>query len=149
MSDGRPSERIVVRAMTPADVARITAIRMAVKENVLSDPSKVTAEEVEWYVAKGHSYVSEADGLVQGFAMANPQTGYVWALFVDPSREGRGHGRTLCEHICRKLAEAGHRQAFLTTGEGTRAERFYAAGGWRVTGSSLSGELVFVRPLDV
>jgi hypothetical protein len=42
-----------------------------------------------------------------------------------------------------RLRDAGHRQSFLTTGKGTKAEQFYESRGWRATGTSLSGETVF------
>ncbi|WP_244548321.1 hypothetical protein [Bosea vaviloviae] len=37
------------------------------------------------------------------------------------------------------LRTAGHTQAWLTTGAGTRAERFYRRHGWRDMGRSLDG----------
>ncbi len=38
-------------------------------------------------------------------------------------------------------------QAWLTTGAGTRAERFYRRHGWREMGRSLDGQIVFIRAL--
>ena len=42
-----------------------------------------------------------------------------------------------------RLRQAGHRQAFLTTGAGTGAEGFYAAKGWQSLGPDMKGEVVF------
>ncbi len=137
----------VIRKATAADLPRIHAIRMGVSENVLSDPSKVTDEEVAWYREQAIFLVSEDGGEVVGFSCANHQTGLVWALFVDPAHEGRGHGRALLDAALAALKAAGIVQAHLTTGAGTRAERFYRRHGWQETGRSLDDHVVFVRPL--
>lgn len=86
--------------------------------------------------------VSEDDAGVQGFTCANHQTGYVWALFVIDGAQGRGHGTALLDAAMARLREAGHRQSFLSTGKGTRAERFYNAKGWHTTGVNIRGEVV-------
>jgi ribosomal protein S18 acetylase RimI-like enzyme len=138
---------VTIRAATEADLSRIHAIRMGVTENVLSDPSKVSAAEVAWYLEQAIFLVSEAGGEVAGFACANHQSGYVWALFVDPAHERRGHGRALLDALTARLTALGQRQSFLTTGAGTRAEGFYRAAGWRDMGRSLGGEIVFVKAL--
>ncbi|AMJ60664.1 GNAT family N-acetyltransferase [Bosea sp. PAMC 26642] len=138
---------VPIRKATPADQPRIHAIRMGVSENVLSDPSKVTDEEVAWYREQAIFLVAEKAGVVVGFACANHQTGLVWALFIDPAHEGRGHGRALLDAALAGLKMAGHAQAWLTTGAGTRAERFYRAHGWRDMGHSLDGQVVFVKNL--
>ncbi len=137
----------VIRKATPADQPRIQAIRMGVRENVLSDPSRVTDAEVAWYRDQAIFLVSEADGDIAGFTCANHQTGLIWALFVDPAHEGQGHGRALLDAALAALTAAGIVQAHLTTGAGTRAERFYRRHGWRETGRSLDENVVFVRPL--
>ncbi len=137
----------VIRKATPADQPRIHAIRMGVRENVLSDPSRVTDAEVAWYRDRAIFLVSEADGDIAGFTCANHQTGLIWALFVDPAHEGQGHGRALLDAALAALTAAGIVQAHLTTGAGTRAERFYRRHGWRETGRSLDENVVFVRPL--
>jgi hypothetical protein len=45
------------------------------------------------------------------------------------------------------LKVAGIVQAHLTTGAGTRAERFYRRHGWQDMGRSLDDHVVFVRPI--
>lgn len=137
----------MLRAATPADLPRIGVIRQAVKENVLHDPSKVSDEEVAWYMEQAIFLVSEEGGEVVGFTCANHQTALVWALFIDPDHEGRGHGRALLEAALERLAGNGHRQAYLTTGAATRASRFYRRHGWRDMGLALDGQTVFVMPL--
>lgn len=137
----------MIRKATLADQPRVHAIRMDVRENVLSNPALVTAAEIDWYREHAIFLVCEEAGEVSGFACANHQTGLVWALFVDPEREGRGHGRALLDETLAQLRAAGHAQAWLTTGAGTRAERFYRRHGWREMGRSLDGQIVFIRAL--
>lgn len=137
----------MIRKAIPADHARIHAIRMGVRENILSDPTLVTEEEVDWYREHAIFLVAEEAGEVVAFTCANHQSGLVWALFVDPVHEGRGHGRALLDAALAGLVAAGHAQAWLTTGAGTRAERFYRRHGWREMGRSIDDQIVFIRTL--
>lgn len=140
-------ETRLIRRAVAADQPRIFAIRMGVRENILSDPSKVTDEDVAWYRDNAIFLVAESAGEIAGFACANHQTGLIWALFVDPAREGRGHGRALLDAALAGLRAAGHAQGWLETGAGTRAERFYREHGWRDMGRGLDGQTVFTRAL--
>jgi len=137
----------IIRKAEMADLPRIHTIRMAVRENVLSDPSKVTAADVAWYREQAIFLVAESAGEIAGFACANHLSGLIWALFIDPAQEGRGHGRALLDAALAGLKAAGHAQAWLETGAGTRAERFYLRHGWRDMGRSLDGQIVFTRSL--
>jgi GNAT superfamily N-acetyltransferase len=132
-----------LRPATRADLPRIHAVRRGTAENPLTDPSLVTDEEVEWYLRHAIFLVSEDDAGVQGFTCVNPQTGYVWALFVIDGAQGRGHETALLDRAMDELRQAGHRQAFLTTGKGTRAEAFYRSRGWLQTGTDMRGQAVF------
>ena len=136
-----------IRKAVPADQPRIHAIRMSVRENILRDPSKVTPEEVAWYREQAIFLVAESAGEIAAFTCANHQTGLIWALFVDPAQEGRGHGRALLDAALAGLKAAGHAQAWLETGVGTRAERFYRRHGWQDRGRGLDGQIVFTRLL--
>uniref|UniRef100_A0A9E8CN69 GNAT family N-acetyltransferase n=1 Tax=Bosea sp. NBC_00436 TaxID=2969620 RepID=A0A9E8CN69_9HYPH len=140
-------EARIIRKAEVTDLPRIHAIRMAVRENVLSDPSKVTAADVAWYREQAIFLVAEDADEIAGFACANHQTGLVWALFIDPMLEGRGHGRALLDAALAVLKAAGHAQAWLETSAGTRAERFYLRHGWRDMGRGLDGQIVFTRLL--
>lgn len=100
----------MIRKATLADHARIHAIRMGVRENVLSDPSLVTPEEVDWYREHAIFLVAEEAGEIVAFTCANHQSGLVWALFVDPAHEGRGHGRALLDAALAELRAAGMRR---------------------------------------
>jgi GNAT superfamily N-acetyltransferase len=138
----------MLRRATPIDIPRIFEIRDSVRENILSDPSRVTPADVAWFVENGPVWVwQEPDGVVAGFAAGDPRDGWVWALFVAPGHEGKGIGRALLKATCGRLREAGHRSATLSTDPGTRAERHYRADGWTVTGTNAKGELIFQKPL--
>jgi GNAT superfamily N-acetyltransferase len=132
-----------LRRATKADLPRIREVRHGTAENRLTDPSLVTNEEVEWYLNEAIFLVSEDEAGVQAFTCVNHQTGYVWALFVINEAQGRGHGTALLDRAMEQLRQAGHRQAFLTTGKGTKAEAFYRLKGWQQTGTNIKGEAVF------
>ena len=61
---------------------------------------------------------------------------------IDGAR-GRGHGTALLDGAIDRPRHAGHRQAFLTTGPGTRAAALYRLRGWHQTGVDIRGEAVF------
>ena len=134
--------RMRLRSATRADLPRIRDVRRGTAENRLSDPSSVTDAEIAWYMDEAIFLVSEDEVGLQGFACANPQTGYVWALFVIDEAQGRGHGTALLAAVIERLRNAGNRQAFLTTGTGTKAETFYGSKGWTQTGVNRQGEVV-------
>jgi len=131
-----------LRPATRADLPRIHAVRHGTAENRLTNPALVTDDEVAWYMDEAIFLVSEDEEGVQGFTCANPQTGYVWALFVIDGKRRLGHGSALLEAALARLRDAGHRQAILSTGAGTRAEAFYRARGWHPTGVNMSGDVV-------
>jgi GNAT superfamily N-acetyltransferase len=105
-----------LRTATKLDLPRIHEVRQGTAENRLEDPSLVTPAEVERYLDEAIFLVSEDDAGIQGFACANHQTGYVWALFVIDGAQRRGHGGARLHETIDRLRRAGHRQAFLTTG---------------------------------
>jgi hypothetical protein len=81
------------------------------------DPSLVIDAEVAWYLNEAIFLVSEDDEGVQGFACANHQTGYVWALFVIDGAQGRGRRASDCEE--NSIFRAG--QSRMTSGAFPRA----------------------------
>ncbi len=138
----------LIRPAIRADLPRIHEVRHGTAENRLTDPSKVTSEEVLWYLDHAIFLVSEdGSGTVQGFACANHQTGYIWALFVIDGEHRKGHGTALLDAMLSRLQAFGNRQAHLTTGAGTSAERFYRSRGWMDTGRTLTGEVAFRLPI--
>ena len=138
----------MLRRATKADVPRICEIRDSVRENILSDPSRVTPADIAWFLDHGPIWVwQEPDGGVAGFSAGDPRDGWIWALFVAPGHEGKGIGRALLKAACDRLREAGHNTATLSTEPDSRAERHYRADGWTATGYSERGEIVFQKPL--
>lgn len=119
-----------IRRATHAEIPRLFAIRLAVTENPLIDPSRVTAADCAWFVDHSETWVWDEDGTVRGFSAADPRDGSIWALFVEPGQDGRGIGRALLDAALDTLRAHGHRTATLTTGAGTRAEGFYRKAGW-------------------
>ena len=109
----------------------MSRIRLAVRENVLSNPARITEAMYRDYLdALGRGWVAEQDGEIIGFSYADRTDGSIWALFVDPAREGRGAGKRLLALAVDWLFEIGHPQVSLGTQAHTRADRFYAAQGW-------------------
>lgn len=138
----------LVREALMSDIPRMREIRASVRENVLLDESRVTEGDYLWYIANGPVWVYERDGDIKGLAAGHPETGVVWALFVDPAYEGQGIGQALFARVCQSLKDKGIRDATLYTEPGTRAERFYHADGW-VRGAVSRGEVRFTKCLTL
>jgi GNAT superfamily N-acetyltransferase len=138
----------MIRKATRADRPRIFEVRSAVRENKLgaASVSKVEAT-ADWIFENATFWVWEEAGVVQGFSVADPRDGSIFGLFVHPDWEGRGLGRALLPLACQDLREAGFAEATLTTGAGTRAERFYRENGWVETGRQEDGQIIFRKPL--
>lgn len=120
-------------------------VRLAVRENALLDPGRIThADYLAALDAVGHTWVVEVDGAVVAFATGY-RDGSVWALFVEPAHEGRGYGTALHAVVVDWLFSLGHARLRLTTGPGTRAERFYLARGWQPAGTDPGGDVQLER----
>ena len=137
----------MIRRATVSDIPRLMEIRGSVRENRLSDPSRVTLADYNWHIAHAPVHVWEDEGLIKGMSAGDPRDGSIWALFVDPAYEGRGIGQALILAACGSIAAAGHRMAKLSTEPGTRAERFYLRNGWLAKGYTERGEAIFVKEL--
>ena len=119
------------RQATIDDILAMSHIRMAVTENVLRDPSRVTPQMYEDFLDKsGRGWVAEKQGEVVAFCYADKANASIWALFVRPGEEGQGLARTLLQLAVDWLFELGHDCIHLSTTPNTRADRFYAAQGW-------------------
>lgn len=132
-----------MRVATRSDVPAIMRIRAAVRENRLVS-RQIPAEEVLWTMERlGRGWVAEEGGEVVGFAIGNAESGNIWALFIDPDFEGRGHGRRLNDAMVAWLWSRGLQRIWLTTEAGTRAERFYGLAGWKRVGQASYDEVLF------
>jgi len=119
------------RRATEADIPAMSRIRLAVRENVLSNPARITRQMyVDYLDALGRGWVAELDGQVIAFSYADRTAGTIWALFTDPSHEGLGAGKQLLRLAVDWLFEIGFDEVRLGTAAGTRADRFYVAQGW-------------------
>ena len=122
---------VACRRATVADIPAMSRIRLAVTENALSNPARITEAMYRDYLdALGRGWVAEEDGEIIGFSYADRTDSSIWALFVDPVREGRGAGKRLLRLAVDWLFELGHPEVRLGTAAHTRADRFYAAQGW-------------------
>lgn len=132
---------MTLRRATQVDIPAMQRVRLAVRENILSDPTRITAADCLAALEElGRTWVVELDGEIAGFATGY-KNGSIWALFVHPDYEGRGYGKALHAAMVSWLWSLGHTRLWLTTEPGTRAEHFYVAQGWRPCGLVPGGEL--------
>ncbi|WP_363501547.1 GNAT family N-acetyltransferase [Burkholderia sp. LMU1-1-1.1] len=120
-----------IRQATVLDIPAMSAIRLSVKENTLSDPSRVTEQMYRDYLELlGRGWVAEVDGAVVGFSYADKADASIWALFVSQDHEGRGIAKRLLQVAVDWLFALGHESVHLSTSKDTRADRFYTGQGW-------------------
>lgn len=141
------SGHVRFRRAGSADIPAMSAIRLSVRENMLSDPARVTLQMYEDYLDRdGRGWVAEIDGEVAAFCYADRHTASIWALFVSPAREGQGLGKALLGLAVDWLFGLGHERITLGTTPGTRADRFYAAQGWvRMPGDGREVDFVLAK----
>jgi len=133
----------MLRQAEARDISALQRVRASVRENRLVS-TVITDDDVRRAIEEtGRGWVVEADGEVVAFAIGNATDGNVWALFVHPDHERRGHGRRLHDAMVAWLWSRGLERLWLTTQPGTRAEKFYAAAGWVRTGLASRGEVRF------
>jgi GNAT superfamily N-acetyltransferase len=134
----------MIRPGRAADMADITHVRTSVIENHLSvaqmaelgiTPGSIIAEMESGDLG---CWVAEDAGRVIAFSIADRRDGSIFALFVLPAHEGKGHGTRLLDACERWLMDQGHRSATLSTGRGTKAHGFYLRRGWQMT-SEIAG----------
>lgn len=131
-----------MRQATREDIEALHRVRLAVRENQLSRPDRVThADYVAHLEELGRGWLIEVGQRVVAFAVGNTRDGNIWALFVDPAHEGRGYGRRLHAVMTGWLFAGGLTRLWLTTAEGTRAEGFYRHLAWSPAGRSPDDEL--------
>jgi GNAT superfamily N-acetyltransferase len=135
---------MVIRQAEIADIEHMSVVRLAVKENVLSNPALVTYDDyVDYLTRRGRGWVAEVADRIAGFAVVDLQEHNVWALFVHPSFEGQGLGRALHETMLDWYFSQTKEPLWLGTEPGTRAEAFYRKAGWCDLGLRENGEVKF------
>lgn len=133
-----------IREAVVTDIPAMHRIRMAVEENVLTNPLAVQESDYIPYLMKeGAAWVCEDSDQIMGFAIVDVDAGEVWALFVDPDFEGKGIGSGLHDTMVVAYFAAGQTELILGTEPGTRAEAFYRHKGWDQTGQKSNGEIIF------
>jgi len=126
------------------DIPALFDVRLSVKENILSDVSKVTREMCVAYLTEsGKGWLCEIDGEVVGFSVASLEDASIWALFVKPSYEGRGIGKRLLRLATDWLFAMNATSIVLSTDAHTRADRFYEKQGWRRGELKPDGEVCY------
>ncbi len=134
----------VFREAAYNDIPHMSRIRLAVTENALRDPARITPQMYADFLEKdGRGWVALVDGDVVAFSYANRIDGSIWALFVEPRFEGQGLGKQLLSLATDWLFSLGFRRVTLSTGTLTRAAQFYTRLGWRLASSS-AGDSVFL-----
>lgn len=141
---------VAPRVATRADAPGIQRVRHAVHENRLVSMVISEADVIDAIEVRGRGWVVEEDGQIVGVAIGNAQNGNIWALFVDPDYERRGHGRRLQDVMREWLFAQGLERLWLSTDSATRAQGFYAASGWQEVEPLPGGEVLFerFRPAD-
>lgn len=129
---GAESVRVIFREAEIEDIPALSEIRLSVRENVLSDPGRVTSEMYVSYLSeRGKGWLCEVESQVVGFSVASLRDASIWALFVKPGYEGREIGRRLLKLATDWLFEMGATSVSLSTGANTRADRLYESWGWK------------------
>lgn len=127
----------------------MSSIRLAVRENILRDPSKVTMQMYRDYLERdGCAWVCELQQKIIGFSYAAVADHSIWALFVDPAHEGLGAGKKLLGLACDWLFAQGAEQIQLSTSKDSRADYFYQAQGWQGIELSASQDVKYILRKD-
>ena len=130
-----------MRIAARGDIRAMFDVRLAVRENLLA-PGEVTEEDVQRAIEEsGRGWVIEDGGRVVAFGIGDAGNRSIWALFVLPEYEGRGHGRLLHDTMVAWLGSSSPRPIWLTTMPGTRADRFYRLLGWQAAGPAEDGQI--------
>lgn len=140
---------MLYREAQVADIPQYMAVRMAVRENQLSNPGRVTEQDnIDYLTKRGKGWVCEVDDQIVGFAIADLQDHSIWALFAHPDYEQQGIGRQLQALMLRWYFSHTQHPVWLSTSPGTRAEVFYRKSGWREAGRTTSGEVRFELSME-
>jgi len=135
---------MLFREANEQDIPQIQVVRLAVRENVLSDPALVTDEDCKNYISdRGKGWVCEIGHRIVGFAIADLKENNIWALFLDPAHEKQGIGRSLHDMMLKWYFAQTDQTVWLSTSPNTRAEAFYRRAGWKEVGVYGKGEIKF------
>jgi GNAT superfamily N-acetyltransferase len=131
------------------DIENYMLVRMAVKENILSNPALVTKQDNIDYITKhGKGWVCEIDNKIVGFSIVGLIQRNVWALFVHPDFEKKGIGRKLHDLMLDWYFKQTTDTLWLGTEQNTYAETFYKKRGWIEVGLHGTDETKFEMAYD-
>src|ERR1043165_5144524 len=117
-------ESLIFREATIADIPQMHAIRTSVRENMLSDPGRITyADYASFLTIHGKGWVCEGQDKLLGFAIIDEADANIWALFVHPDAEGRGIGKQLHNMMLNWHYSQYDKALWLSTSPNTRAAR--------------------------
>lgn len=135
---------MIIREANINDISNYMEIRMAVKENILINPTLVTQKDnADYLTIYGKGWVCETDKRIVGFSIVGLQQHNIWALFVHPDFEGKGIGKKLHDVMLDWYFERTKENVWLSTSPNTRAEKFYRKSGWTETGIHGKDEIKF------
>ena len=79
---------MLFREATINDIPKMHSIRLAVKENILPNPSLITPNDYENFLTvRGKGWVCEIENTIVGFAIIDVVEENIWALFIYPDHE--------------------------------------------------------------
>ena len=142
-----------LRVATSADIPALFSVRTSVRENHLDHAQLaergVTPASLAGMLAgeAARTWVIEERHAVVAFCTADARAGTVFAVFVHPEAEGRGHGRALLRAAEAWLFAAGWETIWLHTGQEPhfRAHRLYQAAGWKMVGPADHGDVRYEK----
>ncbi len=135
---------MIYREAEITDIPQMHVVRISVKENVLSNPDLITIKDYEDYLTKrGKGFVCEINNRIVGFSIVDLVDKNVWALFVNPSCEGKGIGKKLHDLILNWYFSQTTETIWLGTEPQTRAASFYRKNGWKENGMHGKNEIKF------
>lgn len=135
---------MIFREARIEDIPALSELRLSVRENVLSEPGRITFEMYRAYLSEiGKGWLCEVNGEVAGFSVASSRDGTIWALFVRREYEGKGIGTRLLNLATQWLFDAGASTVSLSTKADTRADKFYELSGWRRGHIKSDGEVCY------
>lgn len=92
-----------------------------------------------WVAEEGNALVGFAVTGPSQDADADPKTGELYAIYLEPERVGTGAGRELFEHAVGDLRTRGFRTVTLwVLASNELARRFYETAGWATDGTTTS-----------
>lgn len=142
----------MIRRAGAADLPAITDVRTSVRENHLSVEQMaargITEASTAVAMLSGQlsAWVVDTEGSIVAFAMVEPTTGKLFALFCKPEHAGRGYGSLLLGTAEDWLRCQGARSVTLDTGEHTAAVSFYEKRGYSIIARK-DGDVLMGKPL--